>query len=326
MTKRAACSFRAVALRARDVGLSLGQRRETTMERTELVKRGGVLLKLHSLEPGASAPRRKGDGPVDTVVLHYTACSELPRALSWVRAHGLVSRSIRSGNVETTQAAVLNECLDFMHNPDEPGNDGCVPDSIAQAAIACSSPREAIAHYWVASTVTEVRSNFASPLALSLRHQGIARRDLVVPVVETVAVERIAHHVGPLTGITNRMSVGIEVCYPGPAPRKTCKTQDQARDWFESRGWLCPDVWSREVCLDGLSRWFAPIPFATYNALVGLIVDLCRRIPTIRHLCSHYLFAPTKRIDPDPPLSIQKIAAEVVESIGRRLDTGKPKR
>ncbi|MBN1772739.1 MAG: N-acetylmuramoyl-L-alanine amidase [Deltaproteobacteria bacterium] len=296
------------------------------MEKTELVKRGGVLLKLHSLEPGASAPRRKGDGPVDTVVLHYTACANLPRALSVDRVESLILRATRAGNVETAQAIWLRSSINFMQNPDDPNNTACIPDSIAQAAISCASPREAIAHYFVASTVVEVRRLSAPEMPETFRIQGIAHRDLVVPVVETVPVERIAHHVGPLSGITNRMSVGIEVCYPGPAPRKICKTQDQARDWFESRGWLCPDVWSREVCLDGLPRWFAPIPFATYNAVVGLIVDLCRRIPTIRHLCSHYVFATTKRIDPDPPLSIQKIAAEVGESIGRRLDTGKPKR
>ncbi len=289
------------------------------MERSNLVKRGGVLLPFHSLEDGASRPRRPSDPTIDTVVLHYTACEDLPRRLGTDRAICLVGRCLKKDRAPAEEVGFMLRAVESMENDR-------VPDSIAQAAISCYSERKAIAHYFVASTTATVRLPvFTGPIGAFVE-QGIINDDVVVPVVETVAIDRVAHHVGPLTGNTNRRSIGIEVCYPGPAPRKTCRTEAQARAWFEVRGWGVPIPWSREVCLDGVSRWFAPLPYWTINAVVGLVADLCLRVPTIRHICPHWTFAPTKRIDCDPPLSVKAVTAEVVAIIGRRLDNTKPPR
>ncbi len=289
------------------------------MERSNLVQRGGVLLPFHSLEDGASRPRRPSDPTIDTVVLHYTACADLPRRCAADQANYLVDRALRAEGVVFGEANQMRRAIGSML-------DDRVPDSIAQSAISCYSKREAIAHYFVASTTATVRVSEFGPPVNAFVEQGIRNDDVVVPVVETVAIDRVAHHVGPLTGNTNRRSIGIEVCYPGPAPRRTCRTELQAREWFRARGWSVPDVWSREVCLDGVWRWFAPLPYWTFNAVVGLVADICLRVPTIRHVCTHWTFAPAKRIDCDPPLSVTAVTLEVVEIIGRRLDNSKPPR
>lgn len=290
-----------------------------SVERSNLVKRGGVLLPFHSLEDGASRPRRPSDPPIDTVVLHYTACADLPRSLGTDRSIFLVERCLKKDRAPAEEVGFMLRAVESMENDS-------VPDSIAQAAISCYSEREAIAHYFVASTTATVRARLSVPTVPAFVEQGIQNDDVVVPVVETVAIDRVAHHVGPLTGNTNRRSIGIEVCYPGPAPLKTCRTEAQAREWFRARGWSVPDVWSREVCLDGVSRWFVPLPYWTFSAVVGLVADLCLRVPTIRHVCPHWTFSPMKRIDCDPPLSVKSVTADVVAIIGRRLDNTKPTR
>lgn len=293
------------------------------MDWTHTERRLGLVFPFHSLEPGASAPRREKDGPIDTIVLHYTACANLPRMLTADKTIALIKSARRRGMVSEVHALeAIAVVKGFAVTEYLVKTDRWVPESVAQAAISCASPREAIAHYFVASlpgiTLTHPTDYFVL--------RGIVKPDEVVPIAETVHPSRIAHHVGPLTGNTNRRSIGIEVCYPGPAPRRQCKTEQSARDWFGARGWECPATWSRLVCLDGLPRWFAPVDQQVFDVVVGLIADLRLAFPTIRHLCSHYLFSPRSRIDPDPPLSLSLIAAEVREITGLPLDNAKPKR
>lgn len=319
MTARSSTRFNDVLRRCRAARVGLLGERRTRVEKSNLVKHGGVLLQLHSLENGASRPRSPSDPTLDTVVLHYTACADLPRRCSAQTAERLIRRALRLKHVEAGEAENMIRAVRNMQGDE-------VPDSIAQAAISCYSEREAIAHYFVASTTAIVHVPVFAPPVPDFVNQGIRNDDVVVPVVETVGIDRVAHHVGPLTGNTNRRSVGIEVCYPGPAPRKTCRTESQAREWFRARGWNVPDLWWRLVCLDGVSRWFAPLPYCTFNAVVGLVADLCLRIPTIRYICPHWTFAPTKRIDCDPPLSVKAVTSEVAVITGRRLDNSKPPR
>ncbi len=293
------------------------------MDWTHTERRLGLVFPFHSLEPGASAPRREKDGPIDTIVLHYTACANLPRMLTADKTIALIKSARRRGMVSEVHALeAIAVVKGFDVTAYRSMMDRWVPESVAQAAISCASPREAIAHYFVASmpgiTLTHPTDYFVL--------RGIVKPDEVVPIAETVHPSRIAHHVGPLTGNTNRRSIGIEVCYPGPAPRRQCKTEQSARDWFGARGWECPETWSRLVCLDGLSRWFATVDQQVFDVVVGLIADLCTSYTTIRHLCSHHVFSPNSRIDPDPPLSLRRIAHEVEVVTGRRLDNSKPKR
>lgn len=290
---------------------------------THVKRRLGLVFPFHSLEPGASCPRREKDGPIDTIVLHYTACANLPRMLTADKTLALIERARRLRTVCNGHALEASAVArGFAVSEFNVQTNRWVPESVAQAAISCASPREAIAHYFVASIPGPLPAHPTDYFVL----KGIVKPDEVVPIAETVPPTRIAHHVGPLTGNTNRRSIGIEVCYPGPAPRRECKTEQQAREWFESRGWKCPKTWSREVCLDGLPRWFAPVDPQVFDVVVGLIADLRLAFPTIRHLCSHYLFSPRSRIDPDPPLSLSLIAAEVREITGLPLDNAKPKR
>lgn len=293
------------------------------MDWTHTERRLGLVFPFHSLEPGASAPRREKDGPIDTIILHYTACSNLPRMFTAEKTIALIERARRARTVGTPDALeAIAVARSFAVSPRGVVIDPWVPESIAQAAISCASPREAIAHYFVASTPGITPAHPTDYFVL----RGIVKQDEIVPIAETVHPSRIAHHVGPLTGNTNRRSIGIEVCYPGPAPRRQCKTEQSAREWFAARRWKCPDTWSREVCLDGLLRWFAPVDPQVFDVVVGLIADLCVAYATIRHLCSHHTFSPNSRIDPDPPLSLRRITPQVEALVGRRLDNSKPKR
>lgn len=259
---------------------------------------GGLVIPFHTLENGAACDREiPRDKPL-AVMLHYTACPDLPRTLPLSTTAKYIDRARVAKKVFDDEARAAVQAAAALNLP--PG-DG-VPDAIAQAAVAAYSPREACAHYYVASC----------------RHGDIVHPG-EIPVVEFVSPDRVAHHCGPLTGWWNRHTVGIEVCYPGPVPRKDGKTEASAREWYERRAWYTPPAWSREKCSDGVSRWFAPIGDALFWVIEGLIADLCLAYPTICHLVSHSYVAPSKRIDPDPPLSLPRIAHNVQVLMGRQL-------
>lgn len=265
---------------------------------------GGLVVPFHSLEVGASAPRRPPDRDPTVVVLHYTACPDLPRLIPAGRTRSLIDRASRAGTVSDHDAVGARLVCDSFVS-------GGVPDAIAQGAIAAASPREACGHFYVASLGAMLRPSV-----------GINQ----VPVVEFVEPNRVAHHCGPLSGWVNRHSIGIEVCYPGPAPRKTCRTERQAREWFEARGWYPPSTWPPLPCADGARRWFAPFPPQVIGVVVGLIADLCIYYGSIDRVCAHSTFAPTKRIDPDPPLDLGRIAMDASDIVGRELYNTAPKR
>ena len=297
-------SWAPVLRRCGDVAASLAARREGKMLYAKTEQAGGLLIPFHTLEPGASRDRRVGEKAPIAVMLHYTACPDLPRRIPLDRTVRLIGKALRGGFVSQDDA---NEAAAQANGLSGPA--GGVPDAVAQAAIAAASPREACGHYYVASC----------------RPGGIEDPGKF-PVVEFVASDRVAHHCGPLTGWWNRHTVGIEVCYPGPAPRKTCRTTEQAREWFERRGWYVPPTWVRERCSDGITRWFAPTGAALRGVVVGLVADLCLAYPTIRHLVAHSYAAPSKRIDPDPPLSLRSIAHDAEAITGRPLAVNALKR
>jgi N-acetyl-anhydromuramyl-L-alanine amidase AmpD len=278
--------------------------------------KGGLVIPLHTLEKGASAPRPPGHESPTIVVLHYTACADLPRTMTeWRTAH-LIQKALSAKCVEPFEAGEATAAAQSFL-------DGQVPDAIGQAAIAAASPREACAHYYVASCARPLDSRSRDSAALALT---LPPPQLVVPVIEFVKPTRQAHHVGALNLWTNARSIGIEVCYPGPAPRKECRDEEHARAWYSARGWPVPATWSKQVCLDGLSRWFAPLPDQVVAVVKALVGDLCLSFPTIRWVCSHWTFAPKKRIDPDPPLSVREVATAAGAICGRRLLTSAPPR
>jgi N-acetyl-anhydromuramyl-L-alanine amidase AmpD len=282
--------------------------------------KGGLVIPFHTLEKGASAPRPPGHESPTIVVLHYTACADLPRTMTDTRTATLITRALNAKAVDPAEAIeAVRAARSFLGDPGAKQ----VPDAIGQAAIAAASPREACAHYYVASIPRPLDSRSRDSAALALT---LPPPQLVVPVVEFVKPTRQAHHVGALNLWTNTRSIGIEVCYPGPAPRKECKDEEHARAWFSARGWPVPPTWSKQVCLDGLSRWFAPLPDQVVAVVKSLVGDLCLSFPTIRWVCSHWTFAPKKRIDPDPPLSVRDVATAAGAICGRRLLTSAPPR
>jgi N-acetyl-anhydromuramyl-L-alanine amidase AmpD len=143
-------------------------------------------------------------------------------------------------------------------------------------------------------------------------------------VVEFVSPEFAAHHVGAPTGRTCQRSVGIEVCYPGPAPAGHRGSYDAAAAWFAALGW-------REMhpvklpCPDGAKRWFAAIPDAVYGALIELCTGICRAYP-IRSVCNHHQFSPQHRIDPDPPISLDLLRSRLRDETGREFLARPPRR
>jgi len=264
----------------------------------------GLLIPFHTLEKGASTPRMPPNQSPIAVMLHYTACPDLPRRISLERTNALIGRAKRMGFVglQDAASAIVDAGSLAVFT-------GMVPDAVAQAAIAAASPREACGHYYVASC-----------------GGSVAGGKWHLPVVEFVAPDRVAHHCGPLTGWWNRHTVGIEVCYPGPAPRAMRTTEAIARRWFTRRGWDVPSPWFAIYCSDGVRRWFAPAGAAVVDIVVGLVADLCIAYSTIRHLVAHGYAAPSKRIDPDPPLSLRSIAHAVEAITGRPLAVNALKR
>lgn len=307
-----AATWAPVLRRCGDVAAVLAARREWKMLYAKTEAAGGLVIPFHTLEKGAACDRETPRDKPLAVMLHYTACPDLPRRVSLESTLKLIARAAAMGKVsqeENLEAQDAAASVAQVFDGEEPIGLYGVPDAVAQASIAAVSPREACAHYYVASC-----------------RPGTILQKGRFPVVEFVSPDRVAHHCGPLTGWWNRHTVGIEVCYPGPAPRKTCKTEAKAREWFSSRGWYTPPAWPRSRCSDGVERWFAPIGDSLRGVVVGLVADLCLAYPTIRHLVAHGYVAPAKRIDPDPPLSLWAIAHGVAPIVGRAITVNSLKR
>jgi hypothetical protein len=307
-----AATWAPVLRRCGDVAASLAARREGKVLYAKTEAACGLLIPFHTLEEGASCAREiPRDKPI-AVMLHYTACPDLPRRVPLDRTLKLIARAAAGGFVSEAEKLGAQEAAASVAQVLDGGilaGANGVPDAIAQAAIAAWTPREACGHYYVASCRPG-----------DIAHPG------KLPVVEFVSPDRVAHHCGPLTGWWNRHTVGIEVCYPGPAPRATRTTEAIARRWYRRRDWSVPDVWVALYCSDGVRRWFAPVGAAVVDIVVGLVSDLCLAYPTIRHLVAHSYAAPSKRIDPDPPISLRSIAHDVEAITGRPLAVNALKR
>lgn len=243
-----------------------------------------TLLRL--TKPGAMGDRK--NTVVDCLVLHTTCCPDLPRLASAVQGVKLVSRARKAGNIRPSDLDLVE--IGFQHGD-------TLSDSLALCLInSANESRSASWHFCVSSSVPA----------------GSDRCE----VVEYVPPERQAHHVGPIGKPTNRRSIGIECCYPGGLSRRFAPTESDALKWFSSRGWGSCGV-DLLPCPDGVKRWFAPQPVLQKIALTSLCADLCKRFPTINAICSHYLFAPTKRIDPDPPIDLAELRDRLKELTGR---------
>jgi N-acetyl-anhydromuramyl-L-alanine amidase AmpD len=214
---------------------------------------------------------------IDTIVVHYTATEGLPRLSSSARGLVLCDRARKAKNLDRLS-------IDFLAKRYMGGK--AMSDAAALCLInSANNKRTASWHYCIASLEDEVGKG--------------------VEVVEYVDPNVQAHHVGALGLPTNLRSVGIECCYPGPAPRPECPTQSLAASWYDQRGWGREVLRSKRP--DGLWRYWALQPEAQLEALRFICLSLCCAYPTINAICSHHLFAPKKRIDPDPPISLEEL-------------------
>lgn len=256
-------------------------------------------IDLHSHNAGEWAPRRNAV-EVDTIVVHYTATQGLQRR---VGASGFLRRldsAVRDGHVDPAEAAALRAEI-------EASGAAYVPDALSLCLTAAVSKVARGWNYCIASRDAE--------------GEGEGSR---LVVVEFVSPELAAHHVGAPTGRTCQRSVGIEVCYPGPAPAGHRGSYEAAAAWFAALGW-------REMhpvklpCPDGVKRWFAAIPDTVYGALIELCLGICRAFP-IRAVCNHHQFSPRHRIDPDPPISLDLLRERLRDETGREYLARPPRR
>lgn len=238
---------------------------------------------------GATAPR-KGT-TIDTIVVHYTATQDLSRLASPERGVVLCDRAAKAGNLDRVQLASLRER--YAKGECRGASDAAMLCLINSA----NATRTASWHYCIGSS-----------------------RDLPytidAEVVEYVRPELQAHHVGALGLRTNLRSIGIECCYPGPAPRSLCPTVSLATAWYAKRGWADNPIFRRNGP-NGLWYYWAPQPFIQSEALRFICLSLCEQFQTINAICSHNLFAPTKRIDPDPPIGLEELRRFLSNTLSR---------
>lgn len=254
---------------------------------------------LHSCEIGTFAPRN-GTIP-DGILIHTTECAGFPRltsvhspdALAFVRR--ICDRAVALPGLKREQADTVTAMAQV---------DGCISDALRLCVQAAGLPRTASWHYCVAS----------KPLV----------PDGAVDVVEYVSPTLQAHHCGSLGLSVNRRSIGIECCYPGSLSKRI--PVQEAEGIYEGWGWPKPEI---QTGPDKVKRWYTPMHPAAFEALVALCVRLVQRFPGIYWIGGHYQFAPSKRIDPDPPVSLQVLRAMVEKQTGRPLVSkprGAPKR
>jgi hypothetical protein len=260
------------------------------------------LIQIHSKEKGASGPRPPGKA-VDTLVIHttdtmgmsrWTSFATMMKYIKWAEDH--------DDGIDHETATRLRE---FISGGKE------MPDGLRLCTTASYTPAETSWHYCV-SSVTQAT---------------------LVCVGEMVPPELQAHHIGPIcpTGNTNKRSIGIENCYPGavataPNPKRPqdpwARNIVEAKTIYHGWGWeddpvLLPDP-------NGKNRWYVPYPETSFLALRDLCIDLCKRFP-IAAICNHWQFAKSKRIDPDPPISLVRLRDEVGKAVGRTLQDMPPR-
>lgn len=256
-------------------------------------------VELHSCEAGTFASRN-GTVP-DGLVIHYTHCAGFPRVTSVHAPDSLAflrkicARAVALPGLKQDQADMVVATAQA---------DGCISDALRLCVQAAGLPRTASWHYCVGS----------KPLV----------PDGAVDVVEFVDPTLQAHHCGRLGLPVNRRSIGIECCYPGALSKR--KTAAEAEGIYESWGWPKPELL---LGPDRVRRWYAPMHPEAFAALVALCVRLVQRFPGIYWIGGHHTFAPRKRIDPDPPVSLATLRVIVEKQTGRPLVSkphGAPKR
>lgn len=250
------------------------------------------VTKLWSLEPGTTAPR--GIVPIDTVVVHYTATESLQRVSTAARGLFLAKRAQARKWLEP---AHVNAVLDSFNIGDR------CSDALALCLIAGTLERKASWHYCVASKP---------------EYAGYSSCE----VVEYVQPLLQAHHVGALGLRTNLRSIGIECVYPGAVSHRN--TREEAEAIYRGSGWDGDVVKLRGP--DGVRRWYVLPDQIQVDTLTALVVRLCNNYPTISAICSHHLFAPTKRTDPDPPYNLDVLRSVVGATVGRPMAAKPPRR
>lgn len=233
------------------------------------------LLKIHSIEPETTGPRT---ARVSELVIHTTDTGALRRY-----------STDKAWNLRRIEAAIefhgiTRETADRLRALYADGRP--MSDAAALCLIAASNPRRASWHYAVASMPEPGQSE--------------------AEVVEFVPPVMQAHHVGPIGGATNNRSVGIECLAPGAIPKTY--SQADATEWFRAKGWAPPKLLAGP---DGVRRWYTPQDETQYQALLELGRNLRVQFPGIRRVEGHHKYAPSRRIDPDPPVSLVRLRADL---------------
>ncbi len=234
------------------------------------------LLRIHSIEPDTVADRE--GHKVETIVVHTTDTGALRRC-STDRAWNLerIDRAESFGGISHDTSRSLRARY---------AGGAAMSDAVILCLIAASNPRRSSWNYAVASA--------RCPGARELE------------VVEFVPPTMQAHHLGRLDNPASLRSIGIENLYPGDFRASLPEADARAR--YAAMGWPAPYA-ARGP--DGVLRWYTPQPDAQYAALVELCRSLRRLFPSIAKIEGHEVYAPSKRIDPDPPVSLARLRRDV---------------
>ena len=250
------------------------------------------MTRLWTQEPDTFAPR--GKTPIDTIVVHYTATAGLARVSSATRGSVLAQRARAKGYLWPEHLGLVLGRFNRGFN---------CSDALALCMIAGTNDRRASWHYCVASKPED---------------DGCEDCE----IVEYVPTAVQAHHVGALGLRTNKRSIGIECVYPGSVSHR--KSQAEAIAFYRPTGWT--GAIEKLPGPDGVKRWYVEPDQIQVDTLTSLVSSLCRQYATITAICSHYLFAPSKRTDPDPPYDLVKLREVVGEAVGRPMAARPPRK
>lgn len=251
------------------------------------------ITNLVTVDQRRFAPR--GGKAVDTLVLHYTSTEGLSRTSDGPHGLRLIKRSSEAHGISAAELGGLARRYE--------GGARCTDAAMLCLINSANQTRAASWHYCIASMPEIV----APPLG---RASG-------VEIVKYVDPGNQAHHVGALGLSTNLRSIGIECCYPGPAPRKECRSLMEAVVWYSARGWK--GAVSQMRGPDDVLRYYHEQPKEQLEALRSLCLMLCDQFKSIVAICSHYKFAPKKRIDPDPPINLAELRSWLSARLGRAI-------
>lgn len=248
-------------------------------------------IQLHTCEKDTFGSREGTD--VDGIVVHTTDCAGFPRATS-VKTPKEISFLKRICDRAVDLPGLKKEQASYVC--DLASADGSISDSLRLCVQAAGLPRTASWNYCVGSQAMESTGT--------------------VDIVEFIPPDLQAHHCGSLGGSVNKRSVGIENCYPGALSKRL--TEAEATAIYEDWGWPAPSLL---VGPDGVRRWYSPMEGMAFGALVALCTSLVRRYPKMYWIAPHNLFAPNRRIDPDPPVDLDRLRSLVSQVTGRQLAT-----